>query len=72
MGNDEEVVILNKPVVCKGNIETWLTNLQNEMYETLMDVCRQVSVSIQTTWKEGGQVIKFIDDFCAQATILGL
>ena len=67
MGKDEEVVVLDSPVKCEGNIEIWLNKLSESMQESIKYVVKDAwDVCLSIPLRE------FINRFPAQVALLGI
>ena len=74
MGNDEEMIQLNVPVVCADFIEKWLQNLEKSMQMTVRDIIKSATFEVyNSSTKDGSFVLEnFIDKYCAQVVLIGL
>ncbi|KAF0689476.1 Aste57867_19083 [Aphanomyces stellatus] len=67
VGSDEEIITLKTAVVADGNIEDWLTALENEMLVTLKSLSRECVVdSVNLSLRE------FVVKSCGQFALLGI
>merc|ERR1719191_1066891 len=71
VGTAQEVIDLQSPTICQGNIEDWLLALEAEMQRSLRRECRICSYDIGAVCN-GLSVKQFADKFPAQVSLLGI
>ncbi|OQR97844.1 dynein heavy chain, outer arm [Achlya hypogyna] len=67
VGNDEETIVLTKPVVADGNIEDWLGALEKEMFATMKGLCREAAADCMSL-----PLRDFVNKSCGQFALLGI
>jgi dynein heavy chain len=69
-----EYVPFSDPVICQDNIENWLNKIVAEMSESLNDIIRNMSASVinELTTADKMRLVKFIDSYPSQVSLLGL
>jgi dynein heavy chain len=73
VGNDEEFIDLEIPVVCADYIEKWLLNLEKSMQHSINGIIRKVSFKIGKNVRDGSfNLEEFINQQCAQVALVGL
>ena len=74
MGNDEESIKLNVPVVCADYIEKWLQNLEKSMQLTIRDIIKEATFEVYNSSTKDGSfnLESFIDKYCGQVVLIGL
>jgi len=66
MAEAEEIVELNQPVKCEGNIESWLKRLEMKMQETLHEIVRHANDDCAA----GTPYKAIVEKYCSQVALL--
>jgi dynein heavy chain len=71
-GNGHEIISFCTPVKAVGNIEEWLCEVLKRMQLTMKDLARNVAGEINAVAQDLHLLRKFVDDFIAQFSLLGI
>jgi len=71
-GNGHEVIPFSTPVKAVGNIEEWLCEVLHRMQLTTKDIARNCASDINAVAQDLHLLRKFVDDFIAQFSLLGI
>eukprot|EP00936_MAST-01D_sp_MAST-1D-sp1_P000393 g393.t1 len=65
-GAEHEDIPFSNTVLCKGNVEDWLTAIEKEMQVTMKVLCEKAAVECR------GDLRTFVDSTCGQFALLGI